>query len=79
MASEEDEHVIEVTNSSEDAHYFVAFDPLDGSSNIDANISIGTIWCIFRRHSHHSEPINQKDIFQKEIISAGYCIYGSST
>jgi fructose-1,6-bisphosphatase I len=57
MASEEDEHIIEVTQTNEDAHYFVAFDPLDGSSNIDANISIGTIWCIFRRQSDHSETI----------------------
>lgn len=78
MVSEEDEQVIEVIGEGTNGSYFVAFDPLDGSSNIDANVSIGTIWSIFRRHSPKG-PITNQDIFQKDIISAGYCVYGSST
>ncbi len=79
MVSEEDEQVIEVVGDGDQANYFVAFDPLDGSSNIDANVSIGTIWSIFRRKSAPGGEVTDEDIFQKEIISAGYCVYGSST
>jgi fructose-1,6-bisphosphatase I len=60
--------------------YICHFDPLDGSSNIDANISIGTIFSIYRRKSP-SGPGTVEDVLQKgtEQVAAGYVIYGSST
>jgi len=56
MVSEENEKYIKV-DVGEDGYYYVAFDPLDGSSNIDSNVSIGTIWTIFRRKSEPTEPL----------------------
>ncbi|MGB9696259.1 MAG: class 1 fructose-bisphosphatase [Ignavibacteria bacterium] len=60
--------------------YIVHFDPLDGSSNIDANISIGTIFSIYKRKSK-SGPATLDDCLQSGLnqIAAGYCVYGSST
>ncbi len=60
--------------------YVVMFDPLDGSSNIDTNISIGTIFGVYRRTSETGEPCNTKDFLQTGIsqVAAGYIIYGSS-
>jgi len=60
--------------------YIVHFDPLDGSSNIDANISIGTIFSIYKRISK-SGPGTMEDCLQKGIeqVAAGYCVYGSSS
>ena len=60
--------------------YIVHFDPLDGSSNIDANISIGTIFSIYKRVSKEG-PGTLEDCLQRgvEQIAAGYCVYGSST
>ena len=56
-------------------------DPLDGSSNIDVNVSIGTIFSIYRRISPSGGPVQVEDILQKgkEQIAAGYVLYGSST
>ncbi|MBC7425647.1 MAG: fructose-1,6-bisphosphatase, partial [Bacteroidia bacterium] len=64
----------------ENSKYIVAMDPLDGSSNIDVNASIGTIFSIYKRLSP-DKPVDLKDIFQKGIsqVAAGYIIYGSST
>jgi len=61
--------------------YVVLFDPLDGSSNIDVNVSIGTIFSIFRRTSSIGDLANINDFLQKgsEQVAAGYVIYGSST
>jgi fructose-1,6-bisphosphatase I len=61
--------------------YVVLFDPLDGSSNIDVNVSIGTIFSIFRRQSSVGDLANINDFLQKGIeqVAAGYVIYGSST
>ena len=61
--------------------YVVLFDPLDGSSNIDVNVSIGTIFSIFRRTSSVGDLANINDFLQKgsEQVAAGYVIYGSST
>lgn len=80
-ASEELSDFIAVDNNhSSDAKYIVLFDPLDGSSNIDVNASIGTIFSIYKRVSK-SGPVTLEDFLQKgnEQVAAGYVIYGSST
>lgn len=79
IISEEDEEIIETGNKN--AKYIVAIDPLDGSSNIDVNVSIGTIFSIYHRISEPGSPITEEDVLQKgtEQIAAGYILYGSST
>ncbi|MFC1523926.1 class 1 fructose-bisphosphatase [Thermodesulfobacteriota bacterium] len=80
LSSEENEGVIEVPDDLPKGNYVIIFDPLDGSSNIDANISIGTIFSIYRRVEHNS--CNQVDNFLRpghEQVAAGYFLYGSST
>jgi fructose-1,6-bisphosphatase I len=79
VVSEEDDEVIELQNGS--GKYVVAIDPLDGSSNIDVNISIGTIFSIYRRVTPQGSPIHQEDIMQlgTQQVAAGYVLYGSST
>lgn len=82
MASEENENIIPVDNSvSGGAKYVITFDPLDGSSNIDVNASIGTIFSIYRRKSITGKPGTLEDCLQKgsEQVAGGYVIYGSST
>lgn len=82
VASEEHDGFVPIrTAVSKDAKYIVCIDPLDGSSNIDVNVSIGTIFSIYRRLSHHDEPVQIGDILQKGVkqVAAGYVIYGSST
>lgn len=78
LISEEDDEIVDLTN---DARYVVAIDPLDGSSNIDVNVSIGTIFSIYRRVSPVGSPIQESDVLQKgsEQVAAGYLLYGSST
>ena len=81
VASEENEELIPVTNEqSKNAKYVVSFDPLDGSSNIDANVSVGSIFSVCRRVSL-SGPGTLEDFLQAgtEQVAAGYIIYGSST
>ncbi|MBK6266565.1 class 1 fructose-bisphosphatase [Marivirga sp. S37H4] len=79
IVSEEDEEILDVQNPN--GRYIVAMDPLDGSSNIDVNVSIGTIFSIFRRVSPVGGPVSQEDVLQKgsEQVAAGYLLYGSST
>jgi fructose-1,6-bisphosphatase I len=82
IASEENEEIIPIDNSvSKNAKYVVCMDPLDGSSNIDVNVSIGTIFSIYRRVSPAGGPGTIEDFLQKgtEQVAAGYIIYGSST
>ena len=82
IASEENEDIIHIPSvGKKQAKYIVAFDPLDGSSNIDVNVSVGTIFGIYRRKSKASGPCNTKDFLQKgsELVAAGYVIYGTST
>ncbi|MCB9252262.1 MAG: class 1 fructose-bisphosphatase [Flavobacteriales bacterium] len=82
ILSEENDDIIHVENPlNGKPKYIVAMDPLDGSSNIDVNASIGTIFSIFRRKSMAWNPITMEDCLQKGInqIAAGYIIYGSST
>ena len=63
------------------AKYIVCMDPLDGSSNIDVNVSVGTIFSIYRRKSPIGTPATREDFLQKgtDMVAAGYVIYGSST
>jgi fructose-1,6-bisphosphatase I len=82
IASEEDDGIIQISSEvSENAKYVVAMDPLDGSSNIDVNVSIGTIFCIYKRVTPVRTPVTLDDFFQKgsQMLAAGYVIYGSST
>jgi len=78
LISEESESFVDLNN---DGRYVIAIDPLDGSSNIDVNVSIGTIFSIYRRKSQAGTPIQSIDILQKgsEQVAAGYVLYGSST
>lgn len=80
MASEEQEEIIAPSKRGESANYLVFFDPLDGSSNIDVNVSIGTIFGIYRRKSA-SGPAVAEDFLRKgsEQVAAGYFLYGTST
>jgi fructose-1,6-bisphosphatase I len=79
MASEEEEDIISVMDGYE-GNYTVAFDPLDGSSNIDVNVSVGTIFSIHRRVSSGKQG-GKEDLLQtgSRQVGAGYIIYGSST
>ena len=77
---EEDIHHIETTLNV-NSKYIIAMDPLDGSSNIDVNASIGTIFSVYKRISPVGGPVTMDDVLQKGInqVAAGYIIYGSST
>lgn len=79
ILSEEDDEIIQTGNLN--AKYVVAMDPLDGSSNIDVNVSIGTIFSIYRRISPIGTPAVAADFLQggRKQIAAGYILYGSST
>lgn len=83
IASEEEEDYIAI-NSYDKNHqnkYVVLIDPLDGSSNIDVNVSVGTIFSIYRRITPIGTPVTIDDFLQKgkEQVAAGYIIYGTST
>ncbi len=79
IISEEDDDIIHTGNVN--AKYVVAIDPLDGSSNIDVNVSIGTIFSIYRRVSPVGSQATEADFLQggRRQIAAGYVLYGSST
>lgn len=79
IVSEEDDEILDLNNK--DGRYIVSMDPLDGSSNIDVNVSIGTIFSIFRRVSPVGSKVTNEDVLQKgsEQVAAGYLLYGSST
>ena len=78
IASEETEQFIDLENNGK---YIVTIDPLDGSSNIDVNVSIGTIFSIYKKQTPASEPLQESDFLQKgrTQIAAGYILYGPST
>ena len=80
MASEENDDVISIPDEYPKGKYVLLFDPLDGSSNIDANVSIGTIFSIHRKKTEGDDG-SVEDCLQKgsEQVAAGYIIYGSST
>jgi fructose-1,6-bisphosphatase I len=73
IASEEDEGIVSRFSDDDDCTYFVSFDPLDGSSNVDCNISVGTIFCIFNT----PEGVYPKS--GNDIVCAGYCLYSQCT
>ena len=82
IGSEEmDDIVVFDDDISNQSKYVCLFDPLDGSSNIDVNVSIGTIFSVFRRVSELGKPATAADFLQQGIkqVAAGYIIYGSST
>jgi fructose-1,6-bisphosphatase I len=81
MASEEEENIIHIPKHKRIGKYVLLFDPLDGSSNIDANVSIGTIFSIYRRISPEGTPGTIEDCLQKGLqqVVAGYVVYGSSS
>ncbi len=81
MASEENADLIEIPSAFPVGEYILIFDPLDGSSNIEGNVSIGTIFSIYRRKSPEGKSVTMADILQKgsDQVAAGYFVYGSST
>ncbi len=82
VASEEDDDIIYIDSPvSKNAKYVVCMDPLDGSSNIDVNVSIGTIFSIYQRVTPVGTPATTADFFQpgNKMLAAGYVIYGTST
>lgn len=82
IASEENDDFVAFTNDeAKTGKYVVLFDPLDGSSNIDVNVSIGTIFSIYRRTSEMGTLANLEDMLQigDKQVAAGYVLYGSST
>lgn len=78
MVSEENDNIIEVETEKQ-GKYIVTFDPLDGSSNIDCLVSIGSIFAIFKKED--SGPPALKDALQpgNKVVAAGYALYGSAT
>ncbi|MBW8828781.1 MAG: class 1 fructose-bisphosphatase [Burkholderiales bacterium] len=80
MASEEMEGIYVVPNRFPQGEYLLLFDPLDGSSNIDVNVSIGTIFSVLKKSSS-DEGVSERDFLQagSQQAAAGYCIYGPQT
>jgi fructose-1,6-bisphosphatase I len=80
MASEEMEDIYAVPNRFPQGEYLLLFDPLDGSSNIDVNVSIGTIFSVLRK-VNNSRGVSADDFLQpgKQQAAAGYCVYGPQT
>lgn len=81
MATEEEEGLVHIPEHYPVGEYAILFDPLDGSSNIDANVSIGTIFSIFKRVSPSGTPGTIDDLLQPGVrqVASGYVVYGSST
>jgi fructose-1,6-bisphosphatase I len=83
IASEENEDFISISgkNNTNTNHYVLLIDPLDGSSNIDVNVSVGTIFSIYRRVTPVGTPVTLDDFLQPghKQVASGYVIYGSST
>lgn len=79
-SEENDDHLVFEGEFSQKGNYVALFDPLDGSSNIDVNVSIGTIFSIFRRKTERGSVANINDLLQEgaEQVAAGYVLYGSS-
>ncbi|OOR98844.1 fructose-bisphosphatase [Canicola haemoglobinophilus] len=82
FASEEEENFVAFdTERGRNAKYVILTDPLDGSSNIDVNVAVGTIFSIYRRVSPIGTPVTLEDFLQPghKQVAAGYIVYGSST
>ena len=80
MASEEMDSIYLVPNRYPQGEYLLLFDPLDGSSNIDVNVSIGTIFSVLKK-TEGEQGVTEKDFLQpgKQQVAAGYCVYGPQT
>ncbi|PID66863.1 MAG: class 1 fructose-bisphosphatase [Gammaproteobacteria bacterium] len=80
-SEEEDDIVIFDSEKGRNAKYVILTDPLDGSSNIDVNVSVGTIFSVYRRLSPVGTPVTMEDFLQpgNRQVAAGYMVYGSST
>lgn len=81
MSSEEEADLIRVSSEFPRGDYILIFDPLDGSSNIDVNINVGTIFSILRRPEGHSGEVSLEEVLQpgQNQVAAGYILYGPST
>jgi fructose-1,6-bisphosphatase I len=80
LASEENEEPMVVLEAPEQGKYIVIFDPLDGSSNIDVNVSVGTIFSIYERNNGNGGPVHDEVLQSgRDQLAAGYVLYGSST
>lgn len=82
LVTEEEEDVVSFDSDlSREGKYIVCMDPMDGSSNIDVNVSIGTVFSIYRRISETGKPSEEMDFLQPgtQQVAAGYVLYGSST
>jgi fructose-1,6-bisphosphatase I len=84
MASEEMDSIYVVPNRFPQGEYLLMFDPLDGSSNIDVNVSIGTIFSVLKKNNDDPdaiEPVSEEDFLQPghQQVAAGYCVYGPQT
>ncbi|MDZ4361435.1 MAG: class 1 fructose-bisphosphatase, partial [Variovorax sp.] len=84
MASEEMEGIYVVPNRYPKGEYLLLFDPLDGSSNIDVNVSIGTIFSVLKKGNDDPDiidPVSEQDFLQagSQQVAAGYCVYGPQT
>ena len=81
IASEEEDDFITITGNNNNNKYVVLMDPLDGSSNIDVNVSVGTIFSIYRRVTPVGTPVQLEDFLQEgnKQVAAGYIVYGTST
>lgn len=83
FASEEEDDFITISSENDNKrnNYVVLIDPLDGSSNIDVNVSVGTIFSVYRRITPSDQPVSSADFLQKgaKQVAAGYILYGTST
>ncbi len=83
IASEEEDDFVTISGSDKanNSKYVVLIDPLDGSSNIDVNVSVGTIFSVYRRITESGTPVQLEDFLQKgnKQVAAGYIVYGTST
>jgi fructose-1,6-bisphosphatase I len=84
MASEEMDEILPIPNRYPAGEYLLLFDPLDGSSNIDVNVSIGTIFSVLKKQNDDPtkiDPVSTKDFLQpgRQQVAAGYCVYGPQT
>ncbi|MCL4168381.1 UNVERIFIED_CONTAM: hypothetical protein GTU68_007605, partial [Idotea baltica] len=83
IASEEEDDFVTISgnNESNENKYVVLIDPLDGSSNVDVNVSVGTIFSIYRRITEPGTPVQLEDFLQEgsKQVGAGYIVYGTST
>ena len=80
LVSEEDEEPVTFDRSVDTGKYIIVFDPLDGSSNIDVNVNVGTIFSVLRRQTSHGSNLDASILRPgREQVAAGYVVYGPST